>query len=192
EASGAPFGVDRDGASAVAWLEARQLPGLELLAMTLRRMEGAFDPLPSPGFAARPPVLDLAGRPGIAWAGAIVECLDLGAARQPGEPAQIVVRRCRWPLRLLPALPDRAPRGTGLRLQWRYAEATMTCIADPDGRCRSVLEGSPIDIGQVVRSSGRVELRIGARSSTVRAAPRVRRSQVIDAETLDAAVRRTL
>ena len=42
EGSGAPYGVDRDGAQAVAWLECRGLPGLCLLEEDLPFLEGRF------------------------------------------------------------------------------------------------------------------------------------------------------
>ena len=42
EGSGAPYGVDRDGAQAVAWLESRGLPGLRLLQEDLPFLEGRF------------------------------------------------------------------------------------------------------------------------------------------------------
>src|SRR5258708_36921108 len=42
EGSGAPYGVDRDGAQAVAWLESRGLPGLRILQEDLPLLEGRF------------------------------------------------------------------------------------------------------------------------------------------------------
>jgi hypothetical protein len=160
--------------------------------MALDRMAGAFEPLARPRLDLRPVAIDLAGRPSLAWAGAVIDCLDLAAGTRPSQPPELVLRRCRWPLFLLPLAARRARCGTGLRLRWRYGEGTITCIADSAGRCRAVLEGAPIDLGQVVRSSGPVEVRVTGRGSAVRGAERVRRTQVIDAETLDAALRRTL
>lgn len=191
EAAGAPFGLDRDGALAVAWLEARQLPGLELLAVALGRLDGAFDSFAAPELDGTPAVLDLAGRPAVVASGAVLDCLGLLRDRR-GGPAPLSLRRCRWPLFLLPALAAASVGGTGFLLRWRYGAATVTCIAEPSGRCRIVLESSRIDLGQVVRSSGPVEVLVQERTSSVRHAGRADHARIVDAETLEAALRRTL
>lgn len=191
EAAGAPFGIDRDGALAVAWLEARQLPGLDLLAVALGRLDGAFGPFAAPEMDSTPAVLDLEGRPALAASGAVLDCLGLLRDRQE-QPVRLSIRRCRWPLFLLPALATAAGGGTGFLLRWRYGAAKVTCIAEPTGRCRIVLESSRIDLGQVVRSSGPVEALVQDRTSSVRQASRADPARIVDAETLEVALRRTL
>lgn len=191
EAAGAPFGIDRDGALAVAWLEARQLPGLDLLAVALGRLDGAFGSFAAPEMDSTPAVLDLEGRPALAASGAVLDCLGLLRDRQE-KPVPLSIRRCRWPLFLLPALATAAGGGTGFLLRWRYGAAKVTCIAEPTGRCRIVLESSRIDLGQVVRSSGPVEALVQDRTSSVRQASRADPARIVDAETLEVALRRTL
>lgn len=187
EGAGAGYGTDRDGAAAVAWLEARRLPGLAMLAAALDRMERAFAPLAAPRRGRDNAALDLAGRPAIAWSGAGVDCADL--LLDQGAPG-VRLERCRWPLFLLPAAVARAAGRRSLRLSWAAAGGAVTCLAGCDGACRIVGEG--IDLAAAFLDPAPVDAVLEHPASAVRAQERGRRAQVIDADTLEAALRRTL
>lgn len=184
EALGAPHGVDTDGAGAVAWLEARGLPGVALLAMALGRLAGAFEPLTPPYRAEQEAVVDLAGRPAIAWAGSLVDGLDVLA----GAGGRLRLKACRWPLFLLPA----AGRGRGLRLRWPVGTGTVACSADPAGGCRIVGEGLAGSLDAALRDDGPADVVLVTSTSTVRAAERSEVAQVLDAAALDERLGRTL
>lgn len=105
EASGAPDGIDRDGGRAVAWLEARGLPGLRLLRASLAALERGFA-----GLRLKGGRIDAAGLPALAYAGAVA---DLARIRP-----SLVIANCRSPLLLLPAAASAAEAGTALSLCW--------------------------------------------------------------------------
>jgi hypothetical protein len=94
EGSGAPYGVDRDGAQAVAWLESRGLPGLRLLHEDLPFLEGRFTGLTltrnTEGIE-----IDATGVSAIAYGSAVIDLARDGATLR--------IHRCRSPLFLLPA-----------------------------------------------------------------------------------------
>ena len=94
EGSGAPYGVDRDGAQAVAWLESRGLPGLRLLQEDLPFLEGRFTGLTltrnTEGIE-----IDATGVSAIAYGSAVIDLARDGATLR--------IHRCRSPLFLLPA-----------------------------------------------------------------------------------------
>jgi Protein of unknown function (DUF3726) len=94
EGSGAPYGVDRDGAQAVAWLESRGLPGLRLLQEDLPLLEGRFTGLTltrnTEGIE-----IDATGVSAIAYGSAVIDLARDGAT--------LHIHRCRSPLFLLPA-----------------------------------------------------------------------------------------
>src|SRR5262249_26381814 len=72
EGSGAPYGVDRDGAQSVAWLEARGLPGLRLLAPDLPSLQNCFVGLRAEeGKAALE--IDAGGVSAIAYGSAVID-----------------------------------------------------------------------------------------------------------------------
>src|ERR1700752_1632967 len=77
EGLGAPCGVAQDGARAVAWLEARGLPGLALLRRDLASLEGGFAGLRLQAGEA----IDASGRSVIAFCGAVVDLLVALAAK---------------------------------------------------------------------------------------------------------------
>ena len=82
EGSGAPYGVDRDGAQAVAWLESRGLPGLRLLQEDLPLLEGRFT-----GLAltrnAEDIEIDAAGISAIAYGSAVIDLARDGSDAPP-------------------------------------------------------------------------------------------------------------
>lgn len=115
EGSGAPYGVDRDGAQAAAWLEARGLPALRLLLADLPALDGRFQ-----GLKLADGEIDAANGPAIAYASAVIDLARSGLAL--GRPS-LRLRRCRSPLFLLPA----AMAVPGLLLEWRQAAGAVFC-----------------------------------------------------------------
>jgi hypothetical protein len=116
EGSGAPYGVDRDGAQAVAWLESRELPGLRLLQGDLPLLEGRFTGLTLKQDAGGMEI-DAAGISAIAYGSAVVDLARDGASLR--------LRHCRSPLFLLPAA---VAAGVPLEIRWRE----ILCAAHPD------------------------------------------------------------
>jgi hypothetical protein len=130
EGSGAPYGVDRDGARAVAWLEARGLPGLRLLLADLPGLDGRFQGLRLDGRE-----VDAAGVSAIAYGSAVI---DLARTRP-----SLILRRCRSPLFVLPAAMD-VP---GMTLKWRQAAGEVFCRdARIHGSEAALLDATPTDV----------------------------------------------
>jgi hypothetical protein len=191
EGSGAPHGTDRDGAFAVAWLEARGLPGLVLLAAALDRMEGAFAPLAPPRREEETAILDLQGRPAVAWGGAALDCFELLTAG-PAGASLLRVQSCRWPLFLLPFAARRAESGRGTRLHWGEGESAVFLSADPAAGCRIVCAGEDRDFASVMAADPPKDVVLSGMMTAVRAPARPRSVQVVDAARLDAALNRSL
>lgn len=191
EGSGAPYGTDRDGAFAVAWLEARGLPGLVLLAAALDQLEGAFAPLPPPRREGEAAILDLEGRPAVAWGGSVFDCFELLTGR-PAGASLLRVRSCRWPLFLLPFAARRAESGRGTRLRWGEGEGAVFLTADPATGCRIVCAGEGRDLAAVMNGDLPAEVVLSGMMTAVRSPARPRSVQVVDAIRLDAALDRSL
>lgn len=189
EGAGAPYGLDREGARATAWLEARGLPGLAILAASLPAMGGAFAPLPPPRQRGSAGELDLAERPCLAWAGAVLDCFTLLV---PDAGADLLVRRARWPLSLLPALVPMARRGRGLRLSWEGQGGGFICSVGPTGACRIAGTRLPGGLRQALLSPDPVDAAIRDARSAVRGPDRDPAARVIDDAALDAALGRSL
>jgi hypothetical protein len=129
EGSGAPYGVDRDGAQAVAWLEARGLPGLRLLLADLPGLDGKFR-----GLKLRGEEIDAGGLSAIAYGSAV---LDLAR----GRPS-LGLHHCRSPLFLLPAAA-----ASGLTLCWRQAAGEIRCSdLGLHGSEAALLDATPADV----------------------------------------------
>jgi hypothetical protein len=137
EGSGAPYGVDRDGAQAVAWLESRGLPGLRLLQDDLPLLEGRFT-----GLALKRNgggiEIDAAGISAIAYGSAVIDLARDGTA--------LHLRRCRSPLFLLPAA---VAAGAPLEIRWRE----ILCATDADagaslwvGDGEALLDAAPTEV----------------------------------------------
>jgi hypothetical protein len=191
EGSGAPHGIDRDGAFAVAWLEARGLPGLAMLAAALDRMQGAFAALAPPRRDDDAAVLDLQGRPAIAWGGAVLDCFELMTA-SPAGASLLRVRSCRWPLFLLPFAARRAESGRGTRLRWGEGETAVFLSADAAAGCRIVCAGESGDLAAAMTGDLQADVVLSGMMTAVRAPARPRSVQVVDAARLDAALNRSL
>ncbi len=189
EGAGAGNGIDRDGAQAVAWLAARGLPGVAMLAASLDRMDGAFAPLAPPRRNGGSGVLDVADRPAIAWTGTLIDCVELLLDRGAHE---VRLAACRWPLFLLPPAARRAAGRQNIRLNWTAGGGTVTCVAGRDGACRIVGEGTGIDLAAAFLDPAPVEVVLERPASAVRAQDRDDGARVIDADTLAATLQRTL
>src|SRR6516164_8110614 len=130
EGSGAPYGVDRDGAQAIAWLEAHGLPGLRLLLADLTGLDGKFR-----GLKLGREEIDASDRSAIAYGSAVIDL-----AR--GWPA-LRLRRCRSPLFLLPA----AIAVPGRSLAWSQAAGPVFCRDGfLHGSAAALLDPTPADI----------------------------------------------
>lgn len=135
EGSGAPYGVDRDGAQAAAWLAARRLPALRPLLSDLPGLDGQFHGLKLAGTE-----IDAANRSAIAYASAVIDVARGHLGR--GQPA-LWLRRCRTPLFLLPA----ATAVPGLSLAWRQAKGAVFCRDGClHGSEAALLDPTPADI----------------------------------------------
>lgn len=189
EGAGAAYGVDRDGAEAVAWLAARGLPGPALLAQALERMEDAFAPLAPPRQLHGTPLIDLGGRPAVAWAAAVIDCLDLA---QRAGMERLRLRACRWPLFLLPAALRHAQRGWAIQLRWNVGTAAVICALHGADGCRIIVEGGPPDLTPLFLNSAPVGVVLDAAGRNARVVGRIADVQLVDAPALDAALARSL
>ena len=151
EGSGAPYGVDRDGARAVAWLEARGLPGLERLAADLPGLEGKFSGLVPP----KDGVLDAGGLSALAYAGGV---LDLWRARRDRKSAALLaIENCRSPIFLMAMA---AVEGRELGLSWQAAGVDVCCRVAPDGGVRLAAGLGP-GLVAALRAPGPTRVEIG-------------------------------
>jgi len=191
EGSGAPHGIDRDGAFAIAWLEARGLPGVAMLAAALDRMEGAFAPLPPPHRVGEAAILDLEGRPAVAWGAGVFDCFEL-LTSGPAAASLLHVRSCRWPLFLLPFAARRAESGRGTRLRWGEGETAVFLTADPAAGCRIVCAGEGRDLAAAMTGDLLADVVLSGMMTAVRSPARPRSVQVVDTARLDAALQRGL
>jgi len=138
EGSGAPYGVDRDGAQAVAWLESRGLTGLRLLQEDLPFLEGRFRGLGLTRNAGGIEI-DAAGISAIAYGSAVMDLARDGTC--------VRLHRCRSPLFLLPAS---VAAGVALQLRWRE----ILCAAHGDAgaslwvgeRADALLDPTPTEV----------------------------------------------
>jgi hypothetical protein len=137
EGSGAPYGVDRDGAQAVAWLESRGLPGLRLLQEDLPLLEGRFTGL-ALARSAGGIEIDAGGISAIAYGSAVIDLARDGS--------RLRLHRCRSPLFLLPAA---VAAGGPLQLRW----GDILCGASLDagaslwaGDGEALLDCSPTEV----------------------------------------------
>ncbi len=190
EGAGAPYGIDRDGAQSVAWLAARDLPGLAMLAAALDAMEGAFAPILPPHQDGTEGDLDLAGRPALVSAGSVMDCFALQLG--DGQRAALQLRRCRWPLFLLPLAASHAAHSRAVKLTWQAGAMMLTCIAAPAGQCRIVLEGGEAPPDALFLDAGPATVMLETPTRNVRATPRTAPQHVIDTTALDEALRRSL
>jgi len=150
EGSGAPYGVDRDGDQAVAWLESRGLPGLRLLQGDLPLLEGRFTGLTLKRDAGGIEI-DAAEISAIAYGSAVIDLACKGAALR--------LRRCRSPLFLLPAaVAVAAP----LEIRWQE----ILCAADADAGA-SLWVGGSAD-GLLDSTATEVEIRSGSAAMSAR------------------------
>jgi hypothetical protein len=150
EGSGAPYGVDRDGARAVAWLEARGLPGLARLDGDLPGLAGSFAGLR----LGAGNVIEAAGRSAIAFADA---ALDLARAILSRSGGCLRLHDCRSPIFLLPAAI--ADPGPGMTLRWSLPRGDVVCRIDADGGVElEGGEGAPLDATLVDPGPAAVEI----------------------------------
>jgi hypothetical protein len=134
EGLGAPMGVDWDGAFAVAWLEARNLPGLDILARDLVRLECDFGPPTAMALDGTQLRIDAAGQSAIAMCGAVVDAAMAVAEAAADGRATIRLLGCRSPLFLLPLAARRSEGGSEYRLAWCSGGRDIACLVTAPGR----------------------------------------------------------
>jgi hypothetical protein len=172
EALGASYGSDRDAAFATAWLEARDLPGLALLASDLPDLERGIGRPRREG--ASDLEIDASGSSAITFAGAVV---DFALARMVGPtPVRLLIRRCRSPLFLIPAAVENA-RGLAIDFVWRGRQCRvlaravageLTLFLPPGQEVRTaLLEPTACDVDFHLASSGASLPPLGAGLATV-------------------------
>lgn len=190
EGAGAPHGVDRDGAQAVAWLEARGLPGLALLDASLGQMAGTFAPPPAPRRRAGGAAIDLAGRPALVWAGALVDCLRL----LNGEDgvSRLELAGCRWPLALLPEAAQQAAPGRTIELRWQVGPIRVAAVAAVDGACRIALGGGPVEPRRLFLDPAPADTTMETSRGVTRAVDRPGAAVVLDAGAFERALEDSL
>lgn len=162
EALGAGYGVDRDAARYVTWLEARGLPGLAAFGQELTRLEAG---LPKPRIEQRSAVeieIVLDG-PAIACAGALLD-VAVGQARRSGE-VLLRLRGCRGPLLLIPAAVEAS---MPLSLDWPTASGEIAAITAQGNA--TLFAGKEVDVGAALRAepTGDVLLRIIPKTAPTR------------------------
>ncbi len=124
EALSAGYGVDRDAARHVTWLQARGFPALDLFERELAALELGLPQARLQSRSGAETIIDLTGSP-IACAGALVD-FALAKFRQSGE-ARFRLRGCTTPLFLIPALAETAPPGGSL--SWLAGESEVSVTA---------------------------------------------------------------
>ena len=166
EGLGAPYGIDRDGAATIVWLEARGMPGLALLAADLERLgePNAFAGLRPRMADAGSAQLDADGRPAIAFPGAAVDFLRLLALRADDGRGGLEIQHCRSPLCLLPAAVAAANADASLRLAW--GDVTI----DIGAAGLSIRIASSLSWPVALREAGPVTVRLEYHRSTAPAA----------------------
>ena len=139
EALGAGYGVDRDAARTIAWLEARGLPGLAAFARDLPALERG---LPSPTLTRQSSgTIRVDGGEGsaIAFAGA---AMDLLAAAANVNGSARLICRCSSPLFLIPAALEIA-RGRFMAVGWQTAGGDVSALLAGDGAISLHAAGAP-------------------------------------------------
>jgi len=134
EGLGAPFGVDRDGAFAVTWLEARGLGGLSALACALDRLDGDFQPFAqAKGTGAEVTILDAAGGSALAHAGALIDYAEMLEDGAETRKTGLRISRLSDPLFLLPMALRRARKHWAVTIAWRSGKDEIILRAAPIG-----------------------------------------------------------
>jgi hypothetical protein len=123
EALGAGFGVDRDAARSVGWLQVRGLPALGMFDRELGALESGLPVARLQGQSAGETIIDIGGS-AIACAGAVAD-FALANFRKSGS-ARIRLRGCTTPLFLIPALAEAASPSASLKWVVNEDEVSVT------------------------------------------------------------------
>jgi len=162
EALGAGYGVDRDGARAVAWLEARGLPGLLAFAAALLRLERGIPEARLESRSATEIRIDADGGPAITFGGA---ALDLLAARAGPAGSARLLCHCRLPLFLIPPTVEIAGHRFAA-ISWRHGEGEARVLLEPEGAL-SVFQGSAQSAHAVLLSDPLGDVTVEISSTTI-------------------------
>ena len=156
EALGAGYGVDRDAARCVAWLEARGLPGLAAFESDLAQLETG---LPVPRIAPRSEseIAIALGGSAIASTGALLD-LAVANTRRSGK-ALLRLRGCTTPLYLIPAAIE-AGLDLPLSLAWSTALGGVGAIIGEGDVTLYLNPAAKIDAALLAASIGDVVLAV--------------------------------
>jgi hypothetical protein len=131
EGLGAGYGVDRDGARSIAWLEARGLPGLAPLAADMAELDKGIRRPKLEAGAGSDFAIDAGGGSAIDFAGAVMD-LVIARAEAGGHPARLRLRHCRSPLFLVPAAMENG-LDFAIALIWRGPKGVVLARVEADG-----------------------------------------------------------
>jgi hypothetical protein len=167
EGLGAGYGVDRDAAFAVAWLEARGLPGLASLAADLARLERGIGPTKLEPGARSDFAIDAGGASAIAFAGAVLDLL-IARATAPGTGrARLRLRRCCSPLSLIPAAAENGS-GVALQLAWQGQRSLIRVRVEADGGATLFLSpGEELRTALLAPATSEVEIQVALSSEAL-------------------------
>ena len=129
EALGAGYGVDRDAARCIAWLEARGLPGLAAFKSDLATLETGL-PRPKIEHRSESEIAIAFGGSVIAATGALLD-LAVADVRRSGR-ALLRLSGCTAPLYLVPAAIE-AGLDSALLLAWPTALGGVAALISGDG-----------------------------------------------------------
>jgi len=163
EALGAGYGVDRDAARFVAWLEARGLPGLAAFEQELGRLETGM-PVPRPIRHGATEIEIALDGPAVACAGALLD-LASGQVRQSGD-MQLRLLGCSAPLYLIPAAVE---ADLPLSLAWPTPRGEVGAVIAQGNVTLFVKEGVAIEAALLAELAGDVLLRAIRKASPRRA-----------------------
>ncbi len=147
EGTGLPAGIDQDSAENVAWLEARGLGGIAILARELERFGETVAWLPPDMDETRDGVV-------ITSEDASAVLLAPGAVDFALGGAAVTIARCSAPLLIAAEAARRAPAGAGLTVSWGSGRNRSSA------RCGNGLAVLSLDI-RTARQTSDVTIRAG-------------------------------
>jgi len=163
EASGAPPGIDREGADAVVWLESRGLPGVELFARDLKRLDpDCFAPVELRAEADGSMAIACGGRSAITLAGFVIDYAEVLARAAPDGRAVLHLGSCRTPAFLVPVAARRAAAGRAVGLRWKPGRREWHLVMLPPGASTHRNDSRDLDRLVEVRGTLTITLELGS------------------------------
>jgi hypothetical protein len=159
EALGAGYGVDRDAARAVAWLEAHGFPGLPVMDVGLADLEAGIRPpklqsVTTPGEL----MIDAGGASTIGFGSAAVDLLLARAVASGKGQVGLHLCRCRSPLFLIPVAVENSAEAA-FSLAWETGHGGIEVRVEAD-HAATVFSGSGGNLRAALSESGESEVDI--------------------------------